>query len=72
MVLSEYLRNNNVTYTAFAKRVGVSRVTVMKWATGRIMPRPEHISSIFEATRGSVTLKDVYVNYDHPNTKYIK
>ncbi len=63
MSLSEYLKSKNLTYTAFAKRVGVSRVTVMKWATGRIMPRPAHISTIFEATRGSVTLKDVYAHY---------
>jgi len=63
MSLSDYLQSQNLTYTAFAKRVGVSRVTVMKWATGRVMPRPEHISTIYEATRYNVTLKDIYTGY---------
>ena len=63
MSLEKYLAEKKLTYTAFAKRAGVSRVTVMKWATSQIMPRPKHISIIFEATAGNVTLQDLYATY---------
>ena len=60
MELRNYLLNEQHSYTSFSKIVGVSRVTVMKWAKGRVMPRPLHVAAIFEATRGQVALQDHY------------
>jgi len=63
MELQNYLLTEQHSYTSFAKIVGVSRVTVMKWAKGRVMPRPLHVAAIFEATRGQVALQDHYKCY---------
>ena len=46
MELKNYLLTEQHSYTSFAKIVGVSRVTVMKWAKGRVMPRPLHVAEL--------------------------
>jgi transcriptional regulator with XRE-family HTH domain len=63
MLLKHYLKAKDLTYTAFAKRVDVSRVTVMKWSEGRIMPRPVNVHAVYEATQGQVALNDHYRAY---------
>jgi|ETNvirenome_6_30_1030629.scaffolds.fasta_scaffold22016_4 transcriptional regulator with XRE-family HTH domain len=63
MLLKHYLKAKDLTYTAFAKRVDVSRVTVMKWSEGRIMPRPVNVLAVYEATQGQVALADHYRAY---------
>jgi DNA-binding transcriptional regulator YdaS (Cro superfamily) len=60
MKLKNYLLTEQHSYTSFAKIVGVSRVTVMKWAKGRVMPRPLHVAAIVKATQGQVLLQDHY------------
>ncbi len=58
MKLRDYLTDNQLSYTDFARRIGVSRVSVMYYATGKKRPRAEVCQKIMEVTKGEVTAHD--------------
>lgn len=58
MRLSEYLERAGISYTEFARRLGVSRHTVSRYASGERVPRPEIQQAIFRLTGGLVTPSD--------------
>lgn len=58
MTLSDYLRNSGLTHSAFAEKLGVSQVTVHRWATGKRFPDKETILRIEEATARKVKPAD--------------
>lgn len=53
--LSAYLQQNNVSYEAFAARLGVSAMSVSRWARGQNFPRKETLQRIKQETGGLVT-----------------
>ncbi len=60
MTLSEYLRRNNLTATAFASKIKRSISTVTRIAKGEIMPDYETVRAIFLATGGNVEPASFY------------
>lgn len=58
MTLTEYLRTSGLTHSAFADKLGVSHVTVYRWATGRRFPDRDTIIRIEEATSRKVKPAD--------------
>jgi DNA-binding transcriptional regulator YiaG len=57
MKLSEYLRSKKIDRQAFAETIGVDRVSVYRWETGKSFPI-RHIQKIITATEGKVTAND--------------
>ncbi|TRO96756.1 helix-turn-helix transcriptional regulator [Glycocaulis profundi] len=58
MTLSDWLKTSNVTPSAFADRIGVSRQAVHRYVEGDRIPRREVLTKINEATGGAVTAND--------------
>ena len=59
MKLSEFLRQNQVTLTEFATRIGTTTATVSRIADGIVVPRRKLLLRIFEVTGGQVTPNDL-------------
>lgn len=63
MKLSDWLAEREITAAAFARRIGVHRMTVLRWldppAEGPV-PRPSwrQLAKIYEETGGQVTPND--------------
>lgn len=55
VTLSAYLEQNNVSYEAFAATLGVSAMSVSRWARGQNFPRRETLQRIKQVTGGQVT-----------------
>jgi glutamine synthetase len=60
MKLSDYIRTNELTAAELARRLGVSRQNVSRWARGDVIPRPDEMKRIIEATAGAVTPNDFF------------
>ena len=60
MHLSQYLKENNLTATAFAERINRHKSTVTRILKGEMRPDPDTTDRIFEVTRGAVTASDLY------------
>jgi predicted transcriptional regulator len=58
MQLREYLASENLTASAFARQVGVTHSTVLRWIEG-MPPKRDAVIRITEATRGKVTALDL-------------
>jgi transcriptional regulator with XRE-family HTH domain len=58
MRLANYLRAQNITLAAFAKRIGRSEATVSRLARGKHLPDWDTMQAIKEATDGCVTPND--------------
>lgn len=58
MRLNQYLVQNSMTATAFAKQVGVSNVAVWKWLNRVSMPTGKHMVLVDRLTDGQVTSAD--------------
>jgi DNA-binding transcriptional regulator YdaS (Cro superfamily) len=59
MQLQEWLDNERITYTDFAKRVGTKHArTVERYAKGARHPRPAMMAAIRRETGGKVTADD--------------
>jgi transcriptional regulator with XRE-family HTH domain len=52
--LCEYLREENLTAVAFAKRMGVAPYTVRRWLAGQRRPSWHLLPKIGEVTHGRV------------------
>lgn len=60
MTLAEYLRTHDLKAAEFARRVGVSRQNISRWSLGQVLPRPEEMKRIQEATGGQVMPNDFF------------
>lgn len=59
MMLSEFLRQNQVSLTEFAARIGTTTATVSRITDGIVVPRRKLLLRIFEETGGQVTPNDI-------------
>lgn len=59
MTLADYLEQAQITRTQFAKRVGVSRQSIVRYLAGRI-PDPKVIDTIALVTGCKVTANDFH------------
>ncbi len=59
MTLIQFLKKSNITREQFAEMIGVDRVTVYRWETGKAFPI-RHMARITAATGGKVTANDFY------------
>jgi len=59
MRLQEYLTEKRETASSFAQRIGVSRVAVTRYCSGRV-PERATMEKIIKATDGEVTPNDFY------------
>lgn len=57
--LATYIDNAKLTYEAFGRLVGLSRVSVHRIVNGSQIPSPEAALAIVEKTGGFVTLEDL-------------
>lgn len=60
MKLTEYLDQQNITPSAFAKAIGVEASTVTRLASGETVPSPRVMRAIIAATGGLVTPNDFF------------
>ena len=60
MNLATYLSERKISDARFAELIGVSQVAVTRYATGKRVPRPEHMKRIREVTAGQVTPDDFF------------
>lgn len=60
MTLEAWLTSFGVPDNEFAKRIGVSRVTLFRFKTGRRVPDRGMMESIHHATDGAVTPNDFF------------
>jgi len=60
MTIADFLRKYNKTHAWLAEEVGVYRQAVGHWVAGTRYPRRELAHEIVKATKGKVTLKDIY------------
>lgn len=61
MLLKTYLADANITYDAFARRIGVANAGVVaKYAAGKRTPRPKFMAAIVRETDGKVQPNDFF------------
>ena len=60
MLLSDWLRDNDITYPEFGHRTGFSSRTIEKWARGERYPKYKATKVILRVTHGKVTPQDLY------------
>lgn len=60
MKLGDWLIQQELSVPAFARRIGVRKMTVYRWLAGKRVPRPEHMHAIALQTRGEVTANDFH------------
>ncbi|MEM1353895.1 MAG: helix-turn-helix transcriptional regulator [Planctomycetota bacterium] len=58
MKLSDYLVTQQLGPAAFARQIGVGRMSVHRYISGERFPRPDVLERIYEATQGQVTPND--------------
>ena len=60
MKLASYLSEKKITTSDFATRIGLSEVSVTRYAAGTRIPRRQHMQAIAEATDSAVTANDFF------------
>ncbi len=60
MKLDQWLSDNDESYGAFGRRIGLSRQAVHRYCTGQRIPRPKDMLKITAATSGAVVISDFY------------
>lgn len=60
MQLSAWLRENELTFTAFAARIGVTPETVRRYAAGERIPERDIMPRVVAETEGKVQANDFY------------
>jgi len=60
MTLDDYISENNISITDFAKELGVHRVTLYRWLAKESYPRHAVAKKIIELTQEQVTYKDLF------------
>ena len=59
MALEEWLASQNIKPSVFARRLGLSHTTVLRWIQASSTPSATAIHAVFEATGGAVTANDL-------------
>lgn len=68
MLLSEFLKNEEISKKSFAQKIGVSRMAVSYYCSGKRKPYYRVMEKIFETTKGKVTPNDfLNLNYSDQN-----
>ena len=62
MRLLQYLSDGDLTYQAFAERIGVTQQAVARYASGERIPRREVMERIAYVTKGQVTPNDFFAS----------
>lgn len=62
MKLADYLITQNLSPTAFAKRIGVGRMTIHRYIKGERQPCARITDLIYRATQGQVTAHDFWLS----------
>ncbi len=62
MKLSDYLKERDLTLSAFAEAVGLDVSTVHRAATGKVIPTRGNMAAIVKATDGAVQPNDFYLD----------
>jgi transcriptional regulator with XRE-family HTH domain len=57
MKLTDYMKRHKIDRYQFAEMIGVDRVSVYRWETGKAFPI-RHLEKIVAATKGKVTAND--------------
>lgn len=60
MTLVKYLKIRNLNYDEFAREIGVSRIAVYFWCTGKRRPNNANTVKIEAATGKLVTARDLF------------
>lgn len=60
MTLEAYLQRPDQSLGRLAKAIGVSPITVYRYAQGKSIPRPRTMRRILAATNGAVRPEDFY------------
>jgi hypothetical protein len=60
MTIADFLKKYNKTHGWLASEVGVYRQAVGHWVAKNRYPRRETAQQIVTATKGKVTIKDIY------------
>ena len=60
MQLNEWIEINNKSMKQFAEDLGVNYEDVRRYCTGEVIPRPDRMQKIMEATGGEVQPNDFY------------
>lgn len=64
MQLSEYLKANRISITAFAEMIGVARITIYSYlskdSSKKKSPSADTLERIFDATKGQVRPDDFF------------
>lgn len=60
MKLIDYLKDEDLTFQAFADRAKMLPQAIHKYAHGVQYPRPANAAKIVKASKGKVTLADIY------------
>lgn len=58
MKLLEYLKDNKITFRAFARTIGRNELTVARIANGNFVPSIKTLARIRKATGGQVDIED--------------
>jgi transcriptional regulator with XRE-family HTH domain len=72
MLLVEFLKKEKMTQCQFSKKLGVTRVAITHYCTGKRKPFTKTMEKIIKATNGEVTPNDFYNLKDTKNTTGIK
>ncbi len=58
MKLSEYIEENGLIKKFFAKKIGITEVTLRCWLSGKSLPNVKHALEIEKFTKGKIRCSD--------------
>lgn len=67
--ITTYRRKKSLTQDAFGRRVDATKGMVSKWEACRILPRPQFIQRIEDATDNEITASDLVRAFNEANSK---
>ncbi|MNL64597.1 hypothetical protein D3C87_1888260 [compost metagenome] len=67
--ITTYRRKHSLTQDAFGRLVDATKGMVSKWEACRILPRPQFIEKIEDATSSEVTASDLVRSFNELNSK---
>jgi len=60
MKLGDYLSLSGESFADFSKKLGVTSMTLYRWARNKSVPRRSQMAAIYKITNGAVTPGDFY------------
>jgi len=60
MKLKDFLEKEGISNAEFAKRIGVSKMTISRYVRGEAIPKPDIMRRIVKDTKNKVTANDFY------------